>query len=47
MNMSLILFAIIGATINAGTWYWVVFGTMCATKVISLIVKLIVEVVTI
>lgn len=31
--MSIALFAIIGATINAGTGYWICFGVFCGLKV--------------
>ena len=30
--MSIALFAIIGATIEAGTAYWICFGGFCAVK---------------
>lgn len=36
--MSIVLFAIIGATIKAGVWYWVCFAVYCLAKV-----KLIIE----
>ena len=35
--MSIILFAMIGAAINAGAWYWVCFGVYCLAKVGQLI----------
>ena len=38
--MSLILFAIIGAHINANAWYWIVYGVYAAWKVIKYAVKL-------
>jgi hypothetical protein len=28
--MAIILFAIIGASINAGAWYWICFALYCA-----------------
>lgn len=37
--MSIVLFAIIGATIKAGTAYWVCFGVYCALKIICPIIK--------
>lgn len=30
--MSIALFAIIGATIEAGTAYWICYGGFCATR---------------
>lgn len=38
--MSIILFAIIGATIKANAGYWICYGIFCAFKVIRLIIKL-------
>lgn len=38
--MSIILFAIIGATIKANVWYWIAYGAFCAARVIELIVSL-------
>lgn len=35
--MSIALFAIIGATINAGTAYWLCFGVFCVIKLITYI----------
>ena len=35
--MSIVLFAIIGATINAGAWYWICFGGYCLCKAIGLV----------
>lgn len=32
--MSIVLFAIIGATIKAGVAYWICFGVYCAMKVV-------------
>ena len=36
--MSIILFAIIGATIKANAWYWIAFGIFCDIKVIQAII---------
>lgn len=33
--MSIVLFAIIGATINAGTAYWICFSGFCVVKLIK------------
>ena len=33
--MSIVLFAIIGATIKAGAWYWVCFGIHCLIAICS------------
>ena len=33
--MSIVLFAIIGATIKAGTGYWICFAAFCMIKVIQ------------
>ena len=33
--MSIVLFAIIGAKISAGTAYWICFGIFCGAKVIK------------
>lgn len=38
--MSIVLFAIIGATIKVGVAYWICFGLFSAFKVIGWIVKL-------
>ena len=38
--MSIALFAIIGATIEAGTAYWLCFAGFCVLDVIHLIVKI-------
>ena len=35
--MSIVLFAIIGATIKAEAWYWVCFGGYCLWKLVELI----------
>lgn len=35
--MSITLFAIIGATINAGVAYWILFGIHCACKVVKIV----------
>lgn len=42
--MSIILFAIIGAKINAGIAYWIVFGLFCFFKVIYAILGALKEV---
>ena len=38
--MSIVLFAIIGAMINAKTAYWICFSVFCMFKVISVLYKL-------
>ena len=35
--MSIVLFAIIGATINAGFWYWLCFAFYCLVKIAVLV----------
>ena len=35
--MTIVLFAIIGAALNMGPWYWVCFGFHCAFKIIKAI----------
>ena len=35
--MTIILFAIIGATLNMGMWYWICFGAHCVFKLIKAI----------
>lgn len=37
--MSIALFAIIGATIEAGAAYWICFGGFCAVRLIQGLVK--------
>lgn len=37
---AIILFAIIGARINAGAGYWIVFGAFCVWKLVYAIFKL-------
>ena len=37
--MHIILFAIIGATIDAGAWYWVFFGAFCVYKYLKLVLN--------
>lgn len=32
--MSIVLFAIIGATIKAGTWYWICYGLHVVARVL-------------
>lgn len=41
--MYLTLFAIIGALINAGTWYWIVFGLACALWLARVILEVLDE----
>ena len=41
--MSIVLFAIIGATIEASAAYWICFGIYCAIKVVKAIVDTIKE----
>ena len=41
--MSIVLFAIIGAQINAGAWYWICFALYCAFTVYNAIVETIKE----
>ena len=41
--MTIILFAIIGATINANVAYWIFYGLFCACKAVKLIVKLVAD----
>ena len=41
--MSIVLFAIIGATIKAGTAYWICYSAFCFFKFIELIYSLIKE----
>ena len=41
--MTIILFALIGAQINANAWYWIFFGLYCAITVIKAIVETIKE----
>lgn len=35
--MAITLFAIIGATINAGVGYWICYGIFCAVKLFTAI----------
>ena len=37
--MSIVLFAIIGATIDAGVAYWICFGCYCTIKVVNAIIE--------
>lgn len=39
--MSIVLFAMIGAMLNAGVAYWIIFGFWCAIKVAIAIGKVI------
>lgn len=41
--MSIVLFAIIGATIKAGVGYWICFSILCLIKAITIIAKVIKE----
>ena len=41
--MSIVLFAIIGATIKAGTAYWLCFGGFCLCKLLTLVSEVIKE----
>ena len=38
--MTIVLFAIIGATIKANAAYWICFGVLCAIKATKLIINL-------
>ena len=38
--MSIVLFALIGATIKAGTAYWICFGVYCAIDLAAGICKI-------
>ena len=39
--MSIVLFAIIGATLDLGTWYWICFGLMCLFKTLYAVLDVI------
>ena len=41
--MGIALFAIIGAKINAGVWYWICFGVYCAFRLYDAIKETIKE----
>lgn len=41
--MSIALFAIIGATIDAVVWYWICFGCFCAVRLTKTIVTFVKE----
>lgn len=41
--MDIILFAIIGAKINAGVWYWICFGLYCAFNLYNALKETIAE----
>lgn len=41
--MTIVLFAIIGSTIKAGTAYWVCFGIFCALRVICAFLKPVID----
>ena len=38
--MSIVLFAIIGATIGAGAGYWILFGIYCALVLVRSIINI-------
>lgn len=38
--MSIVLFAIIGATIDVGCGYWICFSAFCIIKLINLIIDI-------
>lgn len=42
--MSIILFAIIGAQIHAGTWYWIFYGLYCSISLYQALKETIKEV---
>jgi hypothetical protein len=44
--MSIVLFAIIGATIKAGVGYWVCFAWYCVLDLISFICKILGKILT-
>lgn len=39
--MSIVLFAIIGATIKAGTAYWICFAVYCLFKLLKIVIDII------
>lgn len=41
--MSIVLFAIIGATIKAGVGYWICFALYCVLQLISLVAKILTD----
>jgi len=41
--MSIVLFAIIGAKIHAGTAYWICYGLFCFGKVVKVSIELMKE----
>ena len=41
--MAMIMFALIGAQINANAWYWICFGLFCAITVIKAVIETIKE----
>lgn len=43
--MNIILFAILGALINAPKWYWIVYGVMTFFRVSLLTLKTIIKIV--
>ena len=42
-DMSIVLFAIIGAKIHAGTAYWICYGLFCFGKVVKVIFEAVKE----
>ena len=41
--MSIVLFAIIGATINANPWYWICFGVMGLARILTFVFNLLIK----
>ena len=41
--MTIAMFAIIGAAINAGVGYWILFGVYCACRLVEATIKVIEE----
>lgn len=39
--MSIVLFAIIGATLKMGVWYWICFAVYCLCKLIEYIATIV------
>lgn len=39
--MSMVLFAIIGATIKAGVAYWICYGIYCTIAVLKMVISLV------
>ena len=42
--MNIVIFAIIGANINASTAYWICFGLLCFFEVANAIIKVVKEI---